>query len=234
MKEQERQEIVEKSKAFFRTRIVENHLANTKKLSSLSEFQINPFLHKYLAQFAFGNSSPESLAKVLVYPRALGTSITTTFGNQLQYFCNEVLGSYASTTSGIDIEFVDALDNRRKYCQIKAGPATINKDDVDTIKEHFSSVRNLARTNGLSILTTDCIVGIFYGTPDQLSANYKKIDEDYPVYIGKEFWSRLTGDQDFYYDLISAFSKVAEEMDCSDIMQNVIEQLASEIDKRSD
>ena len=142
MTEVERQAILSSAKNFFRARIAENHKANTEKLSSLDKFNINPFTHKYLAQFAFGDSSPESMAKALIYPRVLGTSISTTFGTQLQFFCNEVLSSYASTTSGIDIEFVDALDGRKKYCQVKAGPTTINHDDVDTILNHFRGIRN--------------------------------------------------------------------------------------------
>lgn len=138
MTEQERQEILEKAKIFFRTRVANNHVRNTKKLKKISEFNINPFTLRYLANFAFGSNTPENMAKALLYPRILGTSITTTFGTQLQYFCNEVLASFASTTSGIDIEFIDALDGRRKYCQVKAGPNTINHDDIVTIINHFN------------------------------------------------------------------------------------------------
>lgn len=230
MNESERQEILSNARAFFRTRIAEKHKANTEKLSSLSQFNINPFTHKYLAQFAFGDSSPESMAKALVYPRVLGTSIATTFGTQLQYFCNEVLSSYASTTAGIDIEFIDALDGRHKYCQVKAGPTTINHDDVDTIKRHFTAIRNLARTNHLSLNTTDCIVGVFYGNQSVLSQSYRCIDEEYPVYAGEEFWQRLTGDSRFYHDLINAFVEVADEMDSSAMLDQIIHQLAREIE----
>lgn len=229
MTEAERQQILTSAKAFFRTRIAENHIANTAKLTSLRKFNINPFTHKYLAQFAFGDSTPESMAKALLYPRILGTSIATTFGTQLQYFCNEVLSSYASTTSGIDIEFVDAVDGRRKYCQVKAGPTTINHDDVKTIKDHFKGIRNLARTNRLDLNVSDCIVGVFYGTEDSLSQSYKKINEDYPVFVGEEFWHRLTGDSDFYFDLIDAFAEVAEDMDSSALIQSTIQRLANEI-----
>ena len=63
MTEAERQAILSSAKTFFRTRIAENHKANTEKLTSLSKFNINPFTHKYLAQFAFGDSSPESMAR---------------------------------------------------------------------------------------------------------------------------------------------------------------------------
>lgn len=224
----ERQQILSNAKQFFRTKIAENHIANTKKLSSLSKFNINPFTHKYLAQFAFGDSSPESMAKAILYPRILGTSISTTFGTQLQYFCNEVLSSYASTTSGIDIEFIDSLDGRRKYCQVKAGPTTINHDDVDTIKNHFGAIRRLARTNHLDLNMTDCIVGVFYGTEDALCQSYKRINEEYPVYVGMEFWYRLTGDSDFYYDLINAFAEVADEMDSRELIQQILQNLADE------
>lgn len=229
MTEAERQQILSKAKQFFKTRIAENHISNTRKLSSLDKFNINPFTHKYLAQFAFGDSTPESMAKALLYPRVLGTSISTTFGTQLQYFCNEVLSSYASTTSGIDIEFIDSFDGRRKYCQVKAGPTTINHDDVDTIKNHFRAIRNLARTNHLDLNITDCIVGVFYGTENTLSQSYKRINEEYPVYVGAEFWHRLTGDSNFYYDLINAFAEVADEMDSTELIQQVLQNLANEL-----
>ena len=169
------------------------------------------------------------MAKALLYPRVLGTSISTTFGTQLQYFCNEVLSSYASTTSGIDIEFIDSFDGRRKYCQVKAGPTTINHDDVDTIKNHFRAIRNLARTNHLDLNITDCIVGVFYGTENTLSQSYKRINEEYPVYVGAEFWHRLTGDSNFYYDLINAFAGVADEMDSTELIQQVLQNLANEL-----
>ncbi len=231
MTEAERQQILLQAKSFFRTRIAENHIANTKKLSSLDQFNINPFTHKYLARFAFGDSSPESMAKAILYPRILGTSIATTFGTQLQFFCNEVLSSYASTTSGIDIEFHDALDGRRKYCQVKAGPTTINHDDVDTIKNHFRAIRNLARTNHMDLAITDCVVGVFYGTRAALSQSYKRLDAEYPVYVGQEFWHRLTGDPAFYFDLINAFAEVADEMDSSELIQQILHALAGELNE---
>lgn len=226
MTEQEKQVILSSAKTFFRTRIAPNHISNTEKLQDITEFNVNPFLSKYLAQFAFGDSSPESMAKALIYPRVLGTSITTSFGTNMQYFCNDVLSAYASTTSGIDIEFIDVTDGMRKYCQVKAGPNTINKDDVPVIKDHFRKVINLARTNGLRIASTDCVVGVLYGSHSDLSAHYKKIDEDYPVIVGQDFWYRLTGDPDFYGDLISTFAEIAEEMDSSALLQNTISRLA--------
>lgn len=96
---------------------------------------------KYLANFFTGSMDNESLARVLVYPRVLGTSINTTFGTQMQYFVNEVLGSQGSLSSGIDIEFVDRIDGMKKYCQIKAGPETIVFDT--NLLENFSRLKVL-------------------------------------------------------------------------------------------
>lgn len=222
-------EIIEKAKEFFRKEIAPSHITNTKKLTKLKEFNLNPFLDKYKASFLTGNDDPKSIAKALVYPRVLGTSINTTFGNKLQKFCSEVLEGFASTTSGIDIEFIDKIDGRRKYCQVKAGPNTINKDDVETIKGHFVGVKNLARTNNLSIGFSDLIVGVFYGTPQELSGHYKKINQEYPVIIGSEFWYRLTGEKDFYQRLTDAIGDVASEYDGTELLEHVIDSLAKEI-----
>lgn len=221
--------IIEKAKAFFRNEIASNHLKNVKKLAKLSKFQLNPFLDKYKANFLTGNSSPESIARALLYPRVLGTSINTTFGSSMQKFCSNVLDGFASTTSGMDIEFIDAVDGRKKYCQIKAGPNTINKDDVITIKNHFQRVKNLGRTNNLDIRLTDMVVGVFYGSPADLSTHYKKINLEYPVYVGQEFWHRLTGEEQFYQELSDALASVANEYDLKDKLEEIICKLADDI-----
>lgn len=226
MTEQERQEILKKSKKFFKEKIAESHIRNTERLASPDAFNINPFIHRYLAQFAFGNSEPESLAKVLIYPRVLGTSITTTFGNEMQAYCNKVLSGNGSLVGGMDIEFTDCVDGKKKYCQIKAGPQTINKDDVETILGHFTAAVRLSRTNKSKITSDNCAVGVLYGEPKDLSANYRKIDFHYPVYVGREFWHRLTGDGDFYDRLISSFAEAAEEMDSSELLNNTIQKLS--------
>ena len=231
MEEKQKQEILRKAKEFFKESIIESHKKNTKKCKKLKEFNVNPFLVSYLANYLTGNNEPESLAKALIYPRVLGTSITTTFGNNMQKFCSYVLDGFASTTSGIDIEFVDQLDGQRKYCQIKSGPNTINRDDVDTIDNHFKAVKNLARTNGLRISLDDLIVGVFYGTEKQLSMHYKKINETYPVIVGQDFWHSLTGDISFYSELINAIGELAIEEDSSGLVDKVIAELAEEIEE---
>ena len=228
MEAKNKAEILEKSKDWFKNSIMAQHQVNARKLTSISEFNVNPFLASYLAHFLTGNAKPESIAKALIYPRVLGTSINTMFGTGIQKFTTEVLSSFASTTSGIDIEFDDALDGAHKYCQLKAGPNTINKDDVETISNHFKSVKNLARTNSKKIGIDDLIVGVIYGSEEELSGHYKSLTKNYdiPVFVGKVFWHHLTGEENFYYELIKAIGSVVSESDFKDELNEIIKQLA--------
>ena len=232
MKKVQKQAIIRSGKEYFRRVIIPNHLRNLEKLS-LSSFNFNPFLINYLAAFLCGNTEPESLARALVYPRILGTSLNTSFGQNIQVFISqlqEVVGG-ASGIDGIDIEFVDALDGRRKYCQCKAGPQTINKDDIATILGHFKYLMNKSRLDRMGLQFDDLIVGVLYGERDNLSANYKAIDAHYPVLCGADFWERLTGDKEFYNRLSKAFGEVVEEdgIDGSTLILQKVDEIAQEI-----
>lgn len=230
MTKAERKRILEQVKEWFRTVIVPNHLKNTKKLDSPSIFDINPFLTPYLAAYLTGEVTPESVSKALLYPRVLGTSISTSFGTNIQKFISDVLkNSFGSLVSGIDIEFIDALDGRRKYCQLKLGPKNINRDDVETIHNHFKGARNLGRTNNVKVAHGDLVVAILYGEPGKESGHFKRLrDEyDYPLFIGQEFWHRLTGDKEFYVDLSKAIVEVAIEARGAALLDETVQQLAA-------
>ena len=229
MTEPQRLELLARAKDFFIKNIIPSHNTGLDRASRLSNYKINPFLVGYLANFLCGDGSPTSLAKALIYPRVLGTSITTIFGNQAQMMISTIFKGMGSTTSGIDIEYIDSVDGRRKYCQIKAGPNTINSDDVTTILNHFNGVRRLARTNHLNININDMVVGVIYGSTEDLSGHYRRIANTYPVIVGGDFWHRLTGDMGFYNDLISAFGQAAQEVDSRMALEAAIQLLANEI-----
>ena len=233
MTEDQKKAIIESGKNYFRTSIIPNHIKNLQKLH-LKDFDINPFLINYLAAFLCGNTDPRSMAKALIYPRILGTSVNTSFGQNIQIFISQLaeVAGCASGIDGIDIEFIDAIDGRKKCCQCKAGPQTINKDDVDTILGHFKRLIGKARLDRISLQLDDMIVGVLYG--ERISANYKTIATTYPVYCGTEFWEHLTGDPNFYYQLAKAFGEVVEEdgIDGSSLILQKVEELAEEIKEK--
>ena len=232
MSPEQKRQILSKAKIFFRDQVISRHKANIKKLRDPEAFDVNPFLSHYLAKMLSGNTSPESIARAMVYPRTLSSSINTTMGNQLQFFCSDVLEGFASKISGIDLEFVDSFDQRKKYCQLKLGLKTINKDDIKTIVGKFKDIRNLARTNKAYDLNfCDLVVGVAYGSAENLTGHYKKIRDEhgYPVYVGKEFWHRLTGEENFYEELTAAFASVGKETDSEGLIEEVVQKLTANL-----
>ena len=72
------------------------------------------------------------------------------------------------------------------------------------------------------------VVGVLYGDDSQLSAHYKKLrnDQNYSVCTGKDFWLRLTGDDDFFDKLITEFIEQTKKLEPSKLVEEVIEELA--------
>lgn len=232
MTEEQKTRALEKAKEMFRNDFEKNRKKAVKALGKISSFKPNPFLHKYLAESVWGNCDAHSLAKALIYPRILGTSVATSFGSFMQkYCCSEVFvetnHARAVDTKGLDIAFIDAIDGREKLCQLKSGPQTINSGDADQIIDKLNEARRRLMANGGSAIPEDYIVGVLYGTSADLSAHYQKIaNNDHPVYIGKEFWRRFTGDEAFYSDLIAVFTELAEESNIDILINDAVEQLA--------
>lgn len=192
-------------------------------------FKVNPFTIQATAN-AFGYPiTVQNLAKAVVYPFALGTSIATSFGTNFQAFMVSTTGGVAraSVVKGMDIEYDDALDNRHKYCQIKSGPTTINKDDIKTIEDHFKGLTNLARTNHLPLDASDKVVGVLYGTHNDLSTMYRTIEHDgINVFAGEELFYHITGIRGLYKGLIESAQRAAENSE----MQESIEKLIKEVE----
>lgn len=235
MEEKKKKEFIQNFRSWIIDNLLENHRKNTVKLTDINKFKINPFTLYYLSYFKEGNDDPKSLAKVLIYPRILGTSLSTSFGGIMQRFIVEHTDAEGATSPGFDIKFKDKLDNDRyKYCQLKAGPNSINKDDVDTIDSHFSTLRGICRQNNIPLNTTDMVFGVMYGSIEERNSFIVKLEDEknYPVFIGKEFWHRLTGDPNMYKDLILEMKNIALDTNMKDVIENVIEKLSVKIDDR--
>lgn len=180
-----------------------------------NKFDPNPFTIQAAATGFSETIDAESMAKAIVYPFALGTSLSTSFGTKFQEFIvdkvqnNNIRGSLIK---GMDIEYIDAIDGRQKYCQVKSGPNTINKDDIKTIEDHIIDIRNLANTNHMKVNTNDVVIGILYGNDKKMSNMYKRIKADgYTVLIGNDFWYHLTGSKKIYEDLIEKAQDAAKQ-----------------------
>lgn len=225
-------ELLEKIVEYFQTYIFENHIeASLKTHSKLKSYKINPIVVKYLSKILNDEYSPEGVAKALYYPRVLGTSINTMFGTRIQSMFVELGIANGSMIKGMDIEFIDKVDKRKKWCQLKSGPNTINSEDVNPLIKKFTQTINLARTNSAfkGISNSDFIVGVLYGDASELSMHYKKIDQTHPVIVGRDFWHRITGYPDFYNGLVDALQDCIDNIDTKHLLDKGCEKLAEEI-----
>jgi len=227
-------DLLETIKEYFEVNIFSNHKTNVlKNHTKLSSYKINPIVVKYLSKVLEDDFTPIGIAKALYYPRVLGTSINTSFGTRIQKMFVEIGLAEGSLIKGMDIEFIDKTDNRRKWCQLKSGPNTINSEDVNPLLKKFSKVSNLARTNSMAMNNTDLLIGVLYGDESQLSQHYKRIDEIYPVVIGSEFWHRITGYPDFYTKLVNELDRLIQSMETDNYFIEGLDILVEEI-KASD
>jgi hypothetical protein len=227
-------ELLEKIVKYFEINIFENHInASLKKHSKIKNYNINPIVVKYLSKVLDNNYSPEGIAKALYYPRVLGTSINTSFGTKIQKMFIKLNLAEGSAIKGIDIEYFDKIDGKKKWCQLKSGPNTINSEDVNPLIKKFTNTIKLARTNDALIGSNnnDFIVGVLYGEESELSMHYKKIDEIHPVIIGRDFWHRITGYPHFYQKLVNSLHQIIDDLDTKDFITKGCDELAEEIKK---
>jgi len=216
---------------YFKDKIFENHKINALKThSKLKSYKINPIIVKYLSKILEDDFTPLGIARALYYPRILGTSINTSFGTRIQNMFVELGLANGSLIKGMDIEFIDKIDNRKKWCQLKSGPNTINSEDVNPLLKKFTTVTNLARTNSMNMNNSDLVLGVLYGEDDQLSQHYKKIDTQFPVIIGKEFWHRITGHENFYAKLVSNLDLMILNLNTEDFFKQGYIALSKEIE----
>ena len=212
--------------------IIHNRKKATNKFAKIEEYQINYFLINYLCKFFGEDVNPKTLSKALYYPKVLGTSLTTSFGTNTQKLFVSLNLAKGSLIKGVDIEYNDKTTNKKVFCQIKSGPNTINSEDVNPIKKKFEKLINLGRTNGEYINNYQCIIGLLYGSEDQISQHYKRIDETYPVYSAEKFWYS-TGYEDFYFSLINEIDqKTKNELsDFSEDSEKALKMLERNIEQ---
>lgn len=229
--------LTDKIKQYFKKEFADIILKKLTEGHDLSSFNVNPFLITALSKGVLGEATSFNMAKSLLYPRVFGTSISTTLGDKLQKFCI-IMGARASSTPGMDVEFKDKIKNQPLLLQLKAGPNTINSGDVRPILEDMNNAYRLLRQNRSDNIPTFAI-GVLYGIHNDISGHYKKIESssvggqlNIPVFVGKDFWQRLTGDENFYSDLIGIFIELFEQEDYSELFEKDLKNLANVIEAR--
>ena len=174
---------------------LDDRILATKNFAKIDQYKINEFTLIFQTLALRNKLDVNSIAETLVTIGWAGQSLSTSFGDQLQKkFMIKIPGVNASVVKGIDIEYIDFFDKKRKYVQLKTGPLTINAGDVKPILDEFTSAKRLARQNGLIVPDTDFIMGVIYGKRKQINAHYLKIEQaGYDVMVGNDLFEHITG-----------------------------------------
>lgn len=224
---QEKSEMMSRAKDWFRE-LAAKHINKTNEIHSLNDFNYNPFLVGYLSRFFGDDPSPENLAKVLLYPRVLGTSINTFFGEAIKHLSEDVFEGFNPNIPGLNIGFIDQRDMVQKYAQLKSGPVTINMGDAQPLIDSYDAILDNEAVQERGIVADNLVVAVIYGERERMHGAYSKIEEHYNVLIGQEFWHAITGDANFYSELIDAIAQIASENEGAVFLENSIARLAAD------
>ena len=131
----------------------------------------------------------------------LSSQEETMFGNFLEklaiFVCEEVYGGKKTPAEGIDLDFT--RDRKRYLVSIKSGPNWGNSRQIAKMKDDFAKARRIVGQNII------CINGCCYGK----SRNENK--GDYVKKCGQSFWEFISGDPNFYKEIIEPIGHKAKE-----------------------
>ncbi len=184
--------VSEELKSFYDTRI--------SKLLDKDIFQIlkrkNPYLYR-----AFGtNDAHEFIREILLDSQT--SSDETLFGSFFESTAIRLAeNGQKSTTDSVDMEVRhpnDSID----LVAIKSGPHVFNSQSARKQREAFEAAQRRLRTHAVRP-----IIGYCYGRKKQRVDSNKNHD----VLAGQAFWAYVTGNENFYIDLIHMVGRAAEE-----------------------
>lgn len=180
------------------------HLKRIKSLDKLKLSQILKRKNPYLFKAKYSLTS-ETIIKGLVDAH-ISSNEETIFGDWLEglaIFINEkVYKGRKSGITGVDLEF--DKKNIRYIVNIKSGPNWGNSSQISKMIEDFKTAKKTLRTSN-SKLIVSAVNGCCYGidnAPDK--GNYYK-------YCGQRFWEFISGDPNFYTDIIEPLGHQAKE-----------------------
>lgn len=189
---------------FINGNIAKFHDARLKALEKVKLEEIlkkkNPYLFK-----AKNIQTCEELIRVLL-DAFLSSQEETIFGDFLEklaiFVCGKTRAGYKSGISGVDLEIDE--NNTRYIVAIKSGPKWSNKSSLSAMKEDFKKAKKTLRTqkSGINVIA---INGCCYGR------DTKPDKGDYFKYCGQEFWTFISGDENFYLEIIEPLGHKAKQ-----------------------
>ncbi len=178
-----------------------------RRLENLSVLQLkkilsrkNPYLFK-----AKNQNTASDLVKTILDAH-LSSQEEGIFGGFLEelavFICGRVYNGRKSSAEGIDLEF--QKDGTVYLVSIKSGPNWGNSRQVSKMKDDFRKAKRILGTNtqGIKVVTVNACC---YGKDDNPDKG------EYLKLCGQRFWEFISGDADFYTDIIDPLGHKAKE-----------------------
>lgn len=186
-----------------------------KRLSDLNSLTLNNVLKRknpYLLK-AKNLELVGDLIKSIV-DAFLSSQEETVFGNLLEGFAihvSEKLHSgFKSLQKSLDLEF-----ERGAFYYIvgiKSGTNWGNSDQVNRMKDNFKEARNHLRVKGV-VKPIVAVNGCIYGKDNNPLKSNIDVDKEYYKVAGQDFWHFISGDPNFYREIIKPIDEKAREKD---------------------
>ena len=162
----------------------------------------NPYLYRAKAM----QSASEIVESVL--SATVSSSEETIFGNCFfEPLAIAASGGNKALAEGVDI-MVQNKDNNDDVIYavaVKSGPSVFNADSKKRQEQNFNAASKLAKQAKARF---EAYIGYSYGKKKTTNRGVPKI---YQELAGKEFWYKLTGDEDFYIKIIGYMGNLPEQ-----------------------
>jgi len=173
------------------------------KLKNIKELQLekllkrkNPYLFK-----AKNIGTSEEFIKSIV-DAYLSSQEETMFGNFLeslaQFVCKKKYGGHKTPGTGLDLDFT--RDGTRYLVSIKSGPNWGNSRQIAKMKDDFKKASKIIGQEHIV-----CVNGCCYGRDQNENKG------DYFKKCGQSFWEFISGEPEFYKQIIEPLGHTAKE-----------------------
>lgn len=184
---------------------LENFYANLiEKIDGLNIQKVmkrkNPYLYRAKAM----ENASEIVESVLT--AFVSSSEETIFGNCFfEPVAIAASGGNKALAEGIDIMIQDNKTNTISAIAVKSGPSVFNADGRKRQEQNFMAASKLAQQ---AKARYEAYIGYCYGKKKESGRGKPKM---YQELAGKQFWTELTGDEEFYIKIIGYMGAMPEK-----------------------
>ena len=160
----------------------------------------NPYLYRAKAM----QNASEIVESVLT--AFVSSSEETIFGNCFfEPIAIAVSGGNKALAEGVDLMIEDKDENTIYAVAVKSGPSVFNADSKKRQEQNFIAASKLAQQAKARF---EAYIGYCYGKKKESGRGKPKM---YRELAGKNFWTELTGDEEFYKKIITFMGTLPEQ-----------------------